>query len=110
MLDDDPLEPWPRSVVLSPYSVVLRSTRCPGDSAVVATELIQSVAARLGVTIAFDDLGYEAEFAIVAEDDVDAVSTARRRWFYLASDLDLPSWRVTDVAVVPLSRTHSATW
>ena len=32
-------------------------------------ELIEALAARLGVAIAFDDLGYEAEFAIVAEDD-----------------------------------------
>lgn len=101
MLDDDPLERRPSTNALSPYTVVLRSTRREGDAPFTATELVEALAARLGVAIAFDDLGHEAEFAIVAEDDLDAVSTARRRWFYLANDLDLPSWSITDVVVTP---------
>lgn len=76
----------------------------------IPTELIESIAARLGVAISFDDIGYRAEFTIVAEDDIDADSTARRRWFYLASDLELPGWPITNVEVAPLSRTHAATW
>jgi hypothetical protein len=110
LLDDDPTQNWPRSAELSPYAVVLRSNRRPGDASVIATELIESLADRLSVALTFDDLGYEAEFSIVAENDLDAVSTARRRWFYLATDLELPSWPITDVNVTPQSRTHATWW
>jgi hypothetical protein len=110
-VDDDPLDRRRVSIDLSPYVVKLRSSRRPTDRAAPATELIESLAARLGVTITFDDLGYAAEFTIVALNDMDADSTARRRWFYLATDLELPAWPITRVAVTPLSRTDStARW
>lgn len=101
ILDDDPVERLP-AMTLSPYRVVLRCTRRLADSGMSATELIDSLAIRLGVLLTFDDVGYDAEFTIVADDETDAVRTARRRWFYLATDLGLPPWPVTDVAVTAL--------
>ena len=110
MLNDEPIERPPDPTGLSPYLVQLRSSVAPGLGAHRGAELSSGLATRLGITITFDALGYRAEFVIVAEDDSDAVATARRRWFYLATDLELPTWPITHIDVTPLSRTHSATW
>jgi hypothetical protein len=109
-LDDDPLDRSPRRDCPVPYSVVVRSTRRQGDVPLAVTDLVETLAARLGVAMMFDDLGYEAAFTIVADDDLDAMSVARRRWFYLASDLEIPSWPVTDVVVTLLPQTQSVDW
>ena len=109
-VDEYPLEHRRGPIDLAPYVVELRCSRRPGDAAASSVAMIESLAARLGVAVSFDDLGYVAEFAIVAEDEPDALATASRRWFYLASDLELPEWQITDIAVTSLSRTHAATW
>lgn len=110
MLDDEPLERSAGPAGLSPYLVKLRSHVAPGLGEHRGVELSSGLATRLGITLEFNALGYEAEFMIVAEDDPDAILTARRRWFYLATDLELPTWPITHVEVTPLARTHSATW
>lgn len=110
LLDDEPLERPPDPTGLAPYLVQLRSSVAPGPGTHRGVELSSGLATRLGITLEFDALGYHAEFMIVAEDDSDAVATARRRWFYLATDLELPTWPITQIEVTPLARTHSATW
>ena len=110
MLDDEPIERSAGPAGLSPYLVKLRSQVVPGVGEHHGVELSSGLATRLGITLEFNDFGYAAEFMIVAEDDSDAVVTARRRWFYLATDLELPTWPITHIHVTPLSPTHSATW
>ena len=84
---------------LSRWSAVIRATRRSGEAPPTSTESLVALAARLGIDLAFDDLGYEACFDVVGHDQDDAVTTAHRRWFYLATDLGVPMWPVSDVRV-----------
>lgn len=87
---------------LSPWSVAIRATRCRGEAVPSVPEALVEQAKRLNIEFCFNDVGYEASFAFVAHDLGDATTTAQRRWFYLATDLDVPAWRVTDIVVAPL--------
>lgn len=86
------------------WSVVVRATRRRGEAPSTSTESHVALARRLGVDLAFDDLGYEARFDVVGHDVEDAVATAQRRWFYLAIDLEIPMWPVSDIAAVSPNR------
>ena len=89
---------------LSTWSAIVRATRRRGDAPPPSTESLVALAVRLGIDLAFDDLGYEARFDVVGHDLEDAVATAQRRWFYLATDLEVPMWPVSDVTVASPNR------
>ena len=80
----------------------MRAARRCGHAPAEAPELLVALGARLGIDVSFDDLGYEARLTVVATDLADAAATAQRRWFYLADDLGLPAWPVTDVSVASI--------
>lgn len=98
---DDPIDPTVDSVTPCLWSASVAaasSPSSPGRCAPVAS-VVEPVALSLGVDLSVGAESFIARFCVLAPSEREAVAAARRRWFYLAEDLELPAWPLSGFSV-----------
>lgn len=96
-IDDEPIDPLEDSITPCLWNIEV--TACQSDEhvgkRVPLAAVVEPIARQLGIdlSVAIDE--YVAHFSVLAPNEENALLAAKRRWFYLADDLELPAWPST---------------